>query len=174
METEQTEQFTINSDSLAEWALDLLRTNEQERDRLQKLADEKIEFYTAQKAELDKRFENDTSWIKMQLRVYFESIATDKLHSTKTQTKYKLLSGELVLKQPGPKFTTDDETLTAWMKTSHPEFVKVTEKAQWGDFKTAAKVQFINDRVLTDDGEVVEGVTAEIPSPVFEVKLKGE
>lgn len=80
--------------------------------------------------------------------------------ATKTQEKYRLLSGTLVLKKGGTKAKTDDEKLVPWLKENgYGDLVKVEETAKWGELK---KLLAYTGEVATiaETGEIVEGVTA--------------
>ena len=95
------EKWTIDSDEKAEWALKKIREETEERDRLMKLANAEQEKLTARIAEIDKAYEDGTSYLKYMLNQYFETVPHK---STKTTEKYALLSGTLVRKKGGIEY----------------------------------------------------------------------
>jgi len=158
--------FTVDDDKKADWAVETILEAEAERDRLIELANAKIKAINEQKAQFAERCTQNTSYLRMLLRNYFEHVKPSTV--TKTQSTYKLLAGKLVLKQQAPEFVRDDKVMTEWAKASAPSFIKVVESVNWADLKkqTTVKGEAV---VFTDTGEVVPGVVAKAREDVFEV-----
>lgn len=164
---EEFQTFAIDTDKKADWALEKIRAEREERDRLVKLVDEHIADLMAKKKDLEDRYKARTSHLEVLLRVYFDTITPQQ---TKTQATYKLTYGRLVLKQQQPEFLRDDEALLTWAKANTPGMVQVKESVAWGELKKLTTVEG-GKVVLSETGEVVGGVEAREREPVFEVQL---
>lgn len=136
-----------------------------ERDRLIKLADERIKELSDKKKELIDKAADKTSYLTALLRMYFDTIEPK---ATKTQSTYKLLSGKLVLKHQQPEYVLDDAQMVNWAKTAAPAYIKVKESINWTELK---KLTVVNGEtvVLADTGEVIPGAVAKERDDVFEV-----
>lgn len=158
--------FAVDNDREADWAIEKILKHEAERDRLLSLANEKIKEITEQKAKFIEKCENDTAYLKMLLRAYFEYVqpSTD----TKTQRTYKLLSGKLVLKRQGPEFIQDEPAMLAWAEASAPGFIRIKKEIAWVDLKKATALDG-EVLVFAETGEIIPGVTAKARDDVFEV-----
>lgn len=141
------EEFKIENDKAADWALIQIRDREDERDRLITLAQEKIQELTTMIKDIEEKCDNDTKYLKSCLASYFETVkpSTD----TKTQKTYKLLSGSLVFKKPSFKITHNDELLLGYLKNNDgADYIKVKETVDWAGFK--------KNLTVNDDGEVID------------------
>ena len=157
--------FQIDNDSKADWAIEKIMAENAERDRLIKLADERIKELSDKKKELIDKAAEKTSYLTALLRMYFDTIEPK---ATKTQSTYKLLSGKLVLKHQQPEYVLDDAQMVSWAKTAAPAYIKVKESINWAELK---KQTVVNGEtvVLADTGEVIPGVVAKERPDVFEV-----
>ena len=157
--------FQIDNDSKADWAIEKIMAENAERDRLIKLADERIKELSDKKKELIDKAADKTSYLTALLRMYFDTIEPK---ATKTQSTYKLLSGKLVLKHQQPEYVLDDAQMVSWAKTAAPAYIKVKESINWAELK---KLTVVNGEtvVLADTGEVIPGAVAKERPDVFEV-----
>ena len=157
--------FQIDNDSKADWAIEKIMAENAERDRLIKLADERIKELSDKKKELIDQAADKTSYLTALLRMYFDTIEPK---ATKTQATYKLLSGKLVLKHQQPEYVLDDALMVSWAKTAAPAYIKVKESINWAELK---KLTVVNGEtvVLADTGEVIPGAVAKERPDVFEV-----
>lgn len=161
------ESFVINNDGLAEWALKKIAEETAESQRYINVCDTMIAEYTRKRQKAQEQLENKTAYLRSKLQEYF---ATVPHKATKTQETYKLPSGTLKLKYGTPEFIRDETILVDWLKKNgYEDKVKVKETADWAEFKKGITVSF--DKVLTADGEVVEGVTAQERPNTFEVEI---
>ena len=90
----------------------------------------------------------------------YNYFATVPHRETKTQEKYKLPSGELVLMKEKEDFESDNGVLLQWCKANHPELVRVKEEPDWNAVKAYIK----------ETGELPEGVTPIQKPPEFKVR----
>lgn len=163
---ETQEGFVIDSDDKAEWALNKIAEEKAETQRMMNVCDTMILRYQQKKEEYEKKSENKTAYLRNQLQTYFNTVEKKK---TKTQETYKLPSGTLKLKYQNPEFIRDEEKLLAWAKANKPDYIKTKESVNWAELKK--ELMLSNDKLLTKDGEIVEGVTLEEREPVFEIDI---
>ena len=161
------EGFRIDNDQKAEWALAKIREEQAEAMRIINVCKSMIMHYEEQMKKAEEDLEKKTAYLRSQLEQYFDSVEKRR---TKTQEVYKLPSGILRRKYPGPQFKRDDDALVKWLKERNmKDYIKVKETADWASLKKA--VQVVSDKVVDENGEVVEGITVVDRPPVFEVEV---
>lgn len=139
------ENFTINNDKTADWAINTIHEAETERDRLIALAEEQIKDLTARIEELKEKCDNETKFLRSCLQMYFDTVESKE---TKTQKSYKLLAGTLVLKKATTKINHDDSKLLEYLeKSDGQDFIKVKKSVDWAEFKKTLTVE---------DGKVID------------------
>lgn len=161
------EGFKVDDASKAEWALKKIAEDKLEMEKFQSVCKAMIEEYQSKIHQAEQRFQASTNWLKLELKEYFN---TQKKKVTKTQESVKLPSGTLKLKYSKPKFVRNEELLTKWLKENKlDDFVKVKETADWAGLKKTINVS--GDSVITEDGEIVEGIVVEQTEPEFVVEV---
>lgn len=161
------EQFAIDNPQKAEWALKQIQAKQEELQEYISVCDGMIDDYNEKKKKAQEQYESSINYFKLQLEDFFRTVKTSK---TKTQESYKLPTGKLVLKYPKPKFVKDDDLLVSWLKASgRKELIKVKESPNWSELKSTVEVNGSN--VITEDGEIIEGVSVEMSEPEFEIKI---
>lgn len=163
------EQFVIDTDEKAEWALARIREATEEHDRMTALYDAEKQRLEEYKEQADRRFESATAYLKGLLAAYIDTVPTKK---TKTTEKYQLLTGQLVRKFGGVEYKRDDQRLVGWLKENgRGDLVKVEEKPAWGELKKTVAV--VDGAVIdTETGAVIDAVTAEQKPDTFDVVLQ--
>lgn len=156
--------FAIEDDMTADWAIRRIAQIDAEADRM-------IDFYEAQIKKCNEKRDARKDFLLEHLRRYTNTLP---MRETKTQLKYALPSGDLVIKKAAMTYKRDDEQLLRWIqKNDLSEFTQVKITPAWGELKKHLSV--VGDSViLTDTGEIVEGVTAGMSEPEFVVKAKEE
>lgn len=164
----QDNRFVINDDHKAEWALKRLRGLQAEHDRIVGECEKQIGEYEAIIERESKRHLAKASYLNALLSAYFETVPHDK---TKTMEKYRLPSGDLVLKHPNPKIERDEETAVAHLRElGLAQYIKTKETVDWEALKPV--VAFVDGEcVNTETGEVIAGITAAERPAEFGVKL---
>ena len=162
---EESNEFRITDDLMADWAVEKINAARAERDRLVSLVQEKIEQLQEKRQLCIVNFEENTSYLRAKLMDYFMTVKTQ---DTKTMKKYKLVSGTLILKKQQSVYERDEGALLAWAETTAPELVKVKKEVSWADLKKQADVS--GDKLLLD-GEIIPGVTVVEREDVFEVQV---
>lgn len=162
------EDFVIDNDNLADWAVRTIRTENKERDRLINIAKDQIAELEAQIDNITAQYAYKTVRLESYLSKYFDTVPHKE---TKTQESYKLLSGTLVLTKPMVSLTapdSDNEVFKEFVRRTAPEYIKTVETVRWGDYKKTLKA---SDGVVVDaNGEVVEGILCKAVPPKFSVK----
>lgn len=155
--TDEKKEFVIDSDSKADWALSIIKQEQDEQQRLLNSIDEQIEIL---KAKRERIAENDKCrFLKGKLNEYFESIQEGK-RELKTCIKYKLANGELVYKKPVINYERDNDKIIAWL-TEHNkfEYIKTNPTVDWQELKNT---EFFKD---------IDGIKEVTTEAKFEVKL---
>lgn len=166
-EEEETQQFTIDNDALADWAVRKIQEEKAENKRLHEIAEEQIGMIEAKLQTADNRLTSRTSFLTSKLRQYFDRVPHKE---TKTQAKYQLLSGALVMTKAKETLEQDDEALLQYLKASgNSEFIKTVEKPAWGEYKKRLTV--VDGNVVdAETGDFVDGVRAVQKAETFDVK----
>jgi len=159
------ERFIIDSDKKADWAIEKIKAERAEFDRLRKIALDRIAELNQRVKELQERTDRRTGNLEALLVEYFQTVTPTKI--TKTQTQYELLSGKLVMKKQQPLYERDETALLNWAEATVPELIKVKKEVSWADLKKQADVS--GDKLLLD-GEIIPGVTVVERDDVFEVQ----
>jgi len=145
------EGWQISNEEEADWALMKLREvakQEAKDKRMHEINKKRVdEWYVTAKEKTDRDREHWESLL--------DEYTRNKLKENK---KYKLSTpnGSLSSRKK-TKWTHDDKKLLERLKDT--EYVQTTQKVKWGDFKKKLKV--VNGKAIDENGEIVEGVTAE-------------
>ena len=159
------DEFIIDNDKKADWALEQIKEKEEEKNRLIDLAKNKIEDLKMQIEALELKYEHDTSYLKVLLAQYFDSVPHKE---TKTQATYQLLTGKLVFKKSSVKINHDDEALIKELDGT--EYVETKKTLKWGEYKKTLVIQG-DDIIDSETGEVVKACTLEEVPASFDVKF---
>ena len=163
---EQSE-FKIDTDQKAEWALNIIREEQAEAQRLINVCNSQILYYQSEIRKVQDKLENKTGNLKAMLFDYFQTVPRK---ATKTQETYSLPSGKLKLKYPQPEYKRDDSKLVEWLENSgKTDYIKIKKSPDWAALKKAITV--VGDKVADENGEIVEGVKVVEREPEFTVEL---
>lgn len=144
--------FTIDDDNSADWAINKIKRDELERDRLIAIAKYQIDELNNKIIEINEHCENKTAFLKSCLFDYFNRVPH---HETSTRETYKLLSGSLVLTKSTKQITYNDDALLEYLhKTNNTELIKETPK--WSEIKK--QLNIIDDHVVSNEGEILDDV----------------
>lgn len=154
--TEEKQEFVIDTDTKADWALKIIQKERQEVERLTKTIDEEIEMLKLKKQRIIDSLDNKIGFLQGKLFEYFNTVESREL---KTCYKYKLPSGELVYNKETVKYERDDEKIIQWLTDhNHMDYIKVKPSVDWAELK---KTEFVDE---------VDGVTRVKVPRKFEVK----
>ncbi len=162
---EQSE-FKIDTDQKAEWALNIIREEQAEAQRLINVCNSQILYYQSELKKVQDKLEQKTANLKSMLFEYFQTVPRK---ATKTQETYTLPSGKLKLKYPQPEYKRDDGTLLKWLKERDmTDYIRVSESPKWGELKKT--VQVAGDKACID-GEIIDGIQIIEKAPVFDIEI---
>jgi hypothetical protein len=165
-EREEKEQFVIDTDEKAEWALLKIKEEQAESQRMINVCNSFILHYKNEIKKAEESLERKTGNLKAMLFEYFQTVDRK---ATKTQETYTLPSGKLKLKYPQPEYKRDDATLVKWLKDRNmTDYIKTKEEPQWGELKKT--VQIAGDKACID-GEIIDGIQVVEKAPVFDIEL---
>lgn len=161
--------WKIKNDNDAEWIIEKCNEDLIEINRFKAALEEKIEslkdkLQTLKNEENSIKERRDSHLIE-----YFETIPKELKKKTKTMEKYRLPSGEIVKKYPSPEIKRNDERLLKWIKDNKMNnYVEIKESPKWGELKKITTVA--GGQVVTEDGEIIEGIEVIERPPVLEFK----
>lgn len=155
-EEQEEQDVAILDDASAGMLMHRIKDANEEYDRMES-------WYKAQLKRMKEKRDATIAWAKGCLRSYFDLVPKK---ATKTQQSYQMMSGKLVLKQPGPEFDVDDEVVIPWLKANGLEqFIKTKETVSWVELKKVLTVTPTG--MVTEDGEIVPGITVTEREPEF-------
>ena len=171
-EDEQGEQFTIDDDAKADWAIRKIREREKECERLNAVRDERIASLERAKEREVEKMRHSTQGLRSLLQQYFDDV--DK-KETKTQFSYALPSGKLLLKKGAVKPEHDDDAILNFLLTSldysDMGLTETKTALRWGELKKL--LVFDGGKAyMKTTGEEVPGVTYGVTEPEFVVKAE--
>ena len=163
--------WTITNDELADWAIEKIAQAQAEIDRFTEACTDKINKLSIRLKEVTDKQNKSIDFFEYKLKEYIETL---DIKASKAGTKiYNLPSGKISIKPQAPKFTVTNDDFIAWLKlTGKQDLIKCTETAQWGELKKSGIIVGEDGTtVLTADGELVTGVTAELREDVVKVEV---
>ena len=163
--------WTITDDALADWAIEKIAQAQAEIDRMTADCVEKVKKITERLDSFATKHQQAICFFETQLQRYVETL---DVKPTKAGTKiYNLPSGKVSIKPQAPKFNVSDTDFIAWLKmTGKQDLIISTEKGQWGELKKSGIIVGEDGTtVLTADGEIIEGISAELREDVVKVEV---
>lgn len=137
---EEKQEFIIDTDLKADWALKIVQKERQEVGRLTKTIDEEIEMLKLKKQRIQNSLDTKVGFLQSKLFDYFKIITPKEL---KTCYKYVLPSGELVYNKETVKYERDDEKIIQWLTDhNHMDYIKVRPSVDWAELK---KTDFVDE-----------------------------
>lgn len=162
--------WEIKDALMADWALDKIKETKAEYLQQEMVVKAKVDQLISWLEKRNEEKERKVNFFTIKLQQYFETATDVKKKTTTTQETLKLPSGTLKRKYPNAEYQRDDEKLVGWLKRNNKmEFIKVKESADWASLKK--NTQTVGEAVVDENGEIIEGVTAIMRPPVFEVEV---
>lgn len=153
------EEFVIDTDAKAEWALQKIREARADRDRF-------VEWYTAKIKEIKEQCDFNTMNLERMLAEYFETVPH---RSTKTQEVYDLPSGKIFYSKQTAEYKRNDTKIIEWLKTHDGgKYIKVEESVDWASLKKNSAA--VGGKLYDENGEEIDGVEVIDRPPVFKVE----
>jgi len=158
------EEPTILDDMSAEMALKTIREAQDEYERMEA-------WYKTKLEQLKEWRDRKVAWAQNGLKGYFSLVPT---HDTKTRKTYDLPGATLTMSRQDAKYDVKDEELVPWLKMNQrSDLIRVKEEAEWGKLKKELSFTVKDGKVVTEDGEIIPGVTATERADKFTVTSGG-
>lgn len=159
-ENDADDAWRIENDQEADWAIGKIKEAQAELDKWTR-------YYQAMTESIKARTERTVSFMTFKLSQYFETVPHKE---TKTQEKYSLPQGDLVLKKKKGVWVHDDAALLVWARENgFSDCIKVTEKISWQDVKKRLTEDSNGVVCDSETGVVCDAVKAETTEPEFVV-----
>lgn len=167
------EGWHIRNDLQADWTIEKIKTLKAEYAKKEEVAQAKTQQIQDWLERQKRQTDSSIAFFEGKLREYFESLDEKALKKSKTQISYGLPAGKLILKQQQPKYVVDNEKLLEWLKQSgKSQFIRVKEEPDWASLKKSTTV--VVDRIVDENGEIVDGVKVIEQTPKFVVEINIE
>lgn len=161
---ENKERFMVQDDATAEWCLEKIREAEKDRQKWH-------EHYGEQLRKIDESADETIGYFTGLLAEYFDKVPHK---TTKTQESYALPSAKLVRKQQQPQYDLDDEKVIIWLSDiGRQDLLKAKVSVDWAKLKKLVTITPDGHGVMTDDGEIIDGITVTMRPDVFKVEMEG-
>lgn len=154
--------FTVKDDATAQWCLEKIREAEADRAKWEA-------HYAAQMEKVNREVDGTVAFFTARLEEYFDSVPHK---ASKTMESYTLPGGKLVRKRQQPQYETNDEALVPWLETNMAQLVKVKKSADWAALKKLCSVTPDGQHVVTEDGEIIPGVTVTQRPDIFKAEVE--
>lgn len=159
----ENDSFTVKDDQTAEWCLKNIHEAQQDKERWKK-------HYEQQLEKVNIEADNRIAYFTARLEEYFARVPHK---ATKTTESYTLPSGKLIRKHQQPAYKVDDVALVPWLEENFMgQLVKVRKEADWAGLKKVVNITPDGEHVMTDDGEIIPGVTVTQRPDVFKVEME--
>lgn len=162
--TETKERFKIEDLESANWAFRKLAAIEKKRKEIQELAEKEIERIKSWQEQEEKALDNSKEFFEGLLTEYFAK-EREKNPKFKISTPY----GKVTARKQQPKWHYDEGKLVEWLKENNKELLRVKYEPNKSEIKKTFKIAGSN--VVTEDGEIVEGITVEQRPEKIDIKV---
>lgn len=175
------DRFVVDDLAKAEWAMKKIAALQKDVEEKQEQAKRmKEEYASSVDAWLTSECESAQSDIEFFRSVLEPFIKAEIEKSNGKKKSIKLPSGScgyrrqgMVFRMDGKVVDAENETMKGWLRENHAALIDMVtaEKMLWNEVKKRL-VPLEDGRVMFDDGEIIEGLTAEEPEPTFYMKGK--
>lgn len=166
LETSETqERFKIDNLEAANWAFRKLAAIERKKKEVQELAQKEIERIKTWEQQEISSLNNSKEFFEGLLTEYF-------VRERELDPKFKISTpyGKVTARKQQPKWNYDEDKVINWLLENDKELVRVKYEPDKNEIKKKYKV--IGTNVVTDDGEIVEGITVEERPEKIEIKVE--
>lgn len=162
-EQEQSTEWKITDDQAAEWAIGKIKDAQAEVEKWET-------YYASMLEKVRNGAENTIAYMTGKLKEYFLTVPHKE---ARTQEKYSLPSGDLVMKKTRAVWNHDDSALMQWVKDNGlaDECIKTTERVSWSDVKKRLVETDSGQIADSETGVICEAVTVTVEPPEFKVNL---
>lgn len=141
-----------------------------DKERFRQLKEKQVEELTARYELKAEKYDKELGGIALQLQKFAQG---QKMKETKTQAKYQLLSGDIIIKKPVKQLKADNAALLEAINgTEYSGYVRIKTEVAWADLKK--RLDFTDDGMILDKetGEIIElaGLSVEEKAGGVEIK----
>lgn len=156
--------FTIENLDSANWAFRKLAAIERKRSEIRDLADKEIQRIKEWQEQEEKGLNNSKEFFEGLLTEYF-------IRQKEVDPKFKISTpyGKVSSRKQQPKWNYEDEKVLNWLKENDTELIRIKEEINKVELKK--KYQIVGNEVVTEDGEIVEGITIEERPDSINIKV---
>lgn len=150
-ETFTDDRFKIRSIEQSNWAFRKLKALDEKVKQVTDLASKEIERILEWK-------ENELKQVGRS-REFFEGLLTEYfVRQKEMDPKFKISTpyGKVSSRKSQPKWNYEDDKVLEWLKENDKELIRIKEEINKAELKK--KYQVMNGQVVTEDGEIVEGI----------------
>lgn len=159
-ETFTDDRFKIRDLDAANWAFRKLKAMDEKVKQVTDLASKEIERILEWK-------ENELKQVGRS-REFFEGLLIEYfVRQKEMDPKFKISTpyGKVSSRKSQPKWNYEDDRVLKWLKENDKELIRTKEEINKAELKK--KYRVMNGQVVTEDGEIVEGITvAEQPDSI--------
>ena len=172
------ERFKIKDLESANWAFRKLKAIEEKKKEIEELAKKEIEPYKLEiepyKLEIDRIEEwKDTEHKSFDSSINFFNFLLEEYYREQRMLdpKFKVSTpyGKVTSRKQQPKWNYEDDKVIEWLLKNDKDLVRVKYEPNKTDIKNKYKV--VGEKVVTEDGEIVEGIAIEERDPVVKVEV---
>lgn len=156
--------FVVADLNSANWAFRKLAAIEQKRKGIKELADKEIERIRKWQEQEEKGLNNS--------KEFFEGLLTEYyVRQKEVDPKFKISTpyGKVSSGKQQPKWNYEDEKVLNWLKKNDVELIRIKEEVNKAELKK--KYQIVGNTAVTEDGEIVEGITIENRPDSINIKV---
>jgi hypothetical protein len=175
---EYEQEFIIDNDGLANWAIEQIKNEQLSCDKFEKVAKQQIDELKEKIIKRKEKSEARNSYLKWKLNEYLDTVPTKK---SNTQCSFELPNGVIIRKfskfdfsPKDSKKLNDSKLLINYCKENATEFIENTESVKWGELKKQLEIikvdeetQYVMNKLT---GEIVDCVDIEEVMEKVEVK----
>lgn len=163
-EEDQKERFKITDIDSANWAFRKLRAITEKENEIKRLMNKEIQRIKDWGESELKTLKNSTGFFEGLLTEYYV-VEKEKDPKFRISTPY----GKVSSRKQQPKWNYEDDKVLEWLKENDAELIRIKEEINKTELKE--KYNSINGQVVTEDGEIVEGVTVEERPDTITIKV---
>lgn len=150
------EAFRIEDDSMATWAMRKLATIRAKQKENQFITESELQRILDWAESVNKPLDTSAS--------YFENLLADYGRRQRVEADRKSIAlphGKIATRAGTDKWHINAEALLPWLRENFPELIKVKEEPSLSALKEAFAERINDGRIVTEEGEVLPGVTVE-------------
>lgn len=161
---EAREKFKVKDLDAANWCFRKLKAIEDKKREIKYLADKERTRITEWEKEELKAFKSSTDYFEMLLEDYYR-----ELREIDSKAKLSTPYGKVTSRRQQPKWNYEDSKIIEWLNNNNKDLIRVKKEIDKAELKKMYKI--VGNNVVTEDGEIVEGITIEKREDSINIKV---